>query len=226
MKVEPRQPKLLQPGAPAAETVIGPAKAAGKTRRSFFGYYNFFNFFSNFVVFYERLKFMKSLTDKGNGFHFMKQVLFLRLTHSIDLELFEDLLGCLLSGYNGVFLNLERILSHLVKELPSHEIDQYVLELNAHLFQRQPPSGEASTRSRLEPGENQNQRLFLKTCRQLSQMAGKSKSNPKQAQLQSYIGSSGAVNDHVLRFEFRADESMFVVHKVQSVVRAFQKQVT
>lgn len=207
---------------PANETTVDVGQTSECVRKSFFGYYNFYNFFSNFVIFYERLKFMKSLTDKRGGFHFMKQLLFLKLTGVLDSELFEDILGCLLSGQNGVFLNLERILSYVVKEVPGHEFDQFVLELNSDLFRQ---SREAAPKTPTQ-SENEELRLFLKTCRKLSQLTVKSKSNCKQSQIQSYINNNNIVNDHVLRFEFQLDEQMFVVHKIKSVFRQFHKQVS
>lgn len=220
---EPPQPPLPEnkEAECSGETKVDLERRSECRRQSFFGYYNFYNFFSNFVIFYERLKFMKSLTDKQGGFHFMKQLLFLKLTGVIDTELFEDVLGCLLSGQNGVFLNLERILSYVVKEVPGHEMDHFVLDLNEHLFHRRRPV-EAGPRTR---SENRDMGLFLKTCRKLSQLTVKSKSSCKQSQIQSYINNNNITNDHVLRFEFRLDEQMFVVHKIKSVFRQFPKQV-
>jgi hypothetical protein len=203
------------------------------TSRSFFGYYNFYNFFNHFVILYERLKFMKSLTNQNEGYTFMKKVLLLKLTNTIDSELFEDICSCLLSEYNGVFLNLDKILSNIIKEVPIHEIDQFVLESNTHLFYKDLRKSdsyifdrEVFPRTRTcANDDNQTMLLFLRTCHKLNSLTVKSKSNCKQSQIQSYINNNNLVNDHILKFEFRPNDKMFVIHKVKSIFKQSQKQV-
>jgi len=204
--------------------------------RTFFGYYNFYHFFNYFVILYERLKFMKSLTDKNNGYQFMKKLFFLKLTNTIDSDLFEDICSCLLSEFNGVFLNLDKILSNIIKEIPLHEIDQFVLESNTHLFYKDLKKNNPNIlnkdkhllykkTSTLLKDQNQEMLLFLKTCHKLNSLTIKSKSNCKQSQIQSYINNNNLVNDHILKFEFRPRENMFVIHKIKSIFKQSQKQV-
>lgn len=210
---------------------------AGELRhlnRSFFGYYNFHNFFNHFVILYERLKFMKSLTDPHGVFDFMKIVMFLVFTGVLDFEFFEDVIGCLLFEYSGVFLNLERILSNVVKEIPSHEIDRFVIDINSDLFQSteniQLDSAEPHLPGKLASkgypsGRNREEWLFVKTCHKLSSLTFKNKANCKQSQIQSYINNNNLVNDHLLKFEFRTREQVFVIHKIRSLFKHGHKKV-
>ena len=201
--------------------------------RSFFGYYNFYNFFNHFVILYERLKFMKSLTNQNEGYTFMKKLLFLKLTNTIDSELFDDICSCLLSEYKGVFLNLDKILSNIIKEIPIHEIDQFVLESNTHLFYKhlgKYDSGIYNNKCVNYPktitrSSNNQMLLFLQTCHKLNSLTIKSKPNTKQTQIQSYINNNNIVNDHILKFEFRSKDKMFVIHKIKSIFKQPSKKV-
>ena len=212
------------------ETRMHFSKKGESQNRSFFGYYNFHNFFNHFVILYERLKLMKSLTDRQGVFDFVKQVMMLSLTHVIDSELFEDVVGCLLSQYSGVFLNLEKILANIIKELPLHDIDKFVTSLNRKLFDSNRLAGESHEelpeQLRGFPNEvNEEEWLFLKTCYKLSSLTFKNKTNCKQSQIQSYINNNNLVNDHLLKFEFRTDDQVFVIHKVKSLFEHSPKQV-
>jgi hypothetical protein len=201
------------------------------SNRSFFGYYNFHNFFNHFIILYERLKFMKSLTDRHSVFPFMKKVMMLNFTGVIDSVLFEDIVGCLLSEHSGVFLNLEKILSNVIKEIPSHEIDRFVIGINSELFNYIGMLNDKmeTKRSNKMIGypytRNQEQWLFTKTCHKLSTLTFKGKANCKQSQIQSYINNNNLTNDHVLKFEFRTNEQVLVIHKVKSIYEPGQKQV-
>ena len=214
------------------ETRVDLAGEAGPANRSFFGYYNFHNFFNHFVILYERLKFMKALTDPHGVFGFLKTVMMLNFAGVIEFEFYEDVIGCLLFEYSGVFLNLERILSNVVKEIPSHEIDRFVIDLNRNLFD---PPGDAQSESigpaplpRTETypaSRNREEWLFVKTCHKLSSLTFKSKASCKQSQIQSYINNNNLVNDHLLMFEFRTSEQVFVIHKIRSLFRHAPKKV-
>ena len=221
-------------------------KMNNEESRSFFGYYNFHNFFNHFVILYERLKLIKSLTDRHGAFHFMKQVMVLNFANVISTELFEDVIGSLLSEYNGVFLNLEKILANIVKELPSHEIDRFVTGVNQGLFgiNKQFYKKNLNTFENISENlpalllknklanlsypnkHNEEEWLFLKTCHKLSILTYKSKANCKQSQIQSYINNNNLVNDHLLKFEFRIKEQVFVIHKIKSFYKQQPKQVS
>jgi hypothetical protein len=219
------------------ETNVDLGKGPAYNSRSFFGYYNFHNFFNHFIILYERLKFIKTLTKRQGAYCFIKQVIFLYLTSVIDSEFFEDILSCLLSEYTGVFLNLDKIFSNIIKEIPTHEIDQFVININQNLFRKkekseemthtpepqEPKNGSLLEEERIYPKtQNEEEWLFLKTCHKLSLLTFKSKANCKQSQIQSYINNNNLVNDHLLKFEFLLKDQKFIIHKIKS----FYNQIT
>jgi hypothetical protein len=225
-----------------AETNINLQRNKKNNDRRFFGYYNFHNFFNHFVILYERLKLMKSLTDQQGIFPFMKRVIMLNITNVIDSDFFGDVIGCLFSEYTGLFLNLEKTLSNIVKEIPSNEIDRFVVNLNHKLFNHQDDSlsnlgnfqEEKNDSFLIETPqnyqgfpnrENEEAFLFLKTCHKLSSLSFRNKSGCKQSQIQSYINNNNLVNDHILKFEFRSKDQVFVIHKVKSLYKNNSKQV-
>ena len=231
--------------------------------RSFFGYYNFHNFFNHFLILYERLKFMKSLSKDQEVYEFLKQVMILNICNFIETELFEDIMGCLLENFSGFFLNLEKILININKEIPNQEIDRHVISLNKDLFNSKSSLVEETKQVKIQQEakkskmnleieesclasknsqkefkadfkvnalgfpicENQEKLLFAKTCHRLSCLTYKNKSNNKQSQIQSYINNNNLVNDHLLKFEFRAQENIFVIHKIKSLYEQGLKQV-
>lgn len=239
-KINDKKLKFEVPQELRKQTRIDIGKRVAFKSRSFFGYYNFHNFFNHFIILYERLKFMKSLTDPFGAYHFLKQILFLYLANVIDSEFFEDLLSCLLSDQTGVFLNLDKIFSNIVKEIPTHEIDQFVINLNRGLFRRTRSEGysietmeKGSEEHSVDDGSemvfpstrNEECWLFLKTCHKLSLLTFKGKANCKQSQIQSYINNNNLVNDHLLKFEYLLKDQMFVIHKIKSFYKQTTKQV-
>ena len=225
------------------ETNVNYRAKTTNPNRSFFGYYNFYNFLNHFVILYERLKLMKCLTDQQGIFLFLKQVMMLNLTNVIDSEFFGDVIGCLLSDYTGVFLNLDKTLSNIVKEIPSNEIDRFVISLNKDLFKLRNAEGnlpgdfpknqgldiEAHASAPLEHGipsrVNQEQMFFLKTCHKLNSLTLRNKSGCKLSHIQSYINNNHLVNDHILKFEFLAKDQVLVIHKIKSIYEYGSKQV-
>lgn len=205
------------------ETRVDFAGQARSQNRSFFGFYNFHSFFNHFVILYERLKFMKFLTEAHGVFEFMKVVMTLNFAGVLESEFYEDVVGCLLFEHSGVFLNLERILSNVVKEIPSHEIDRFVIDVNADLFRPQAPAD--SAHQGYPSGANKEEWLFVQTCFKLGSLNFKNKTGCKQSPIQSYAHNSHLANDHLLKFEFRSGEQVFVIHKVRSVFAQAHKKV-
>lgn len=184
--------------------------------KSFFGYYNFNNFFNFFILIYERLKMMKSVTHNIHCYNFLKQVITLNLANIIDNEVYEDIISCLLHNFSGIYMNFEKILSNLVKEIPNQDVDKYVISLNKSLFYNQPNQSKQDFQT-YPRNINHENLLMIQTCHMLSYLTLKTKANNKQSQIQSYINNNNLINDHILKFEFRADEKIFVIHKIKSV---------
>ena len=162
---------------------------------------------------------MKSLTKNVQCYNFLKQIITLSIANIIETEVYEDIVSCLLHNFSGIYMNFEKILSNLVKEIPNQDVDKYVISLNKSLFYEDPQQNlnENSGFNTYPKNPNQENILFTKTCHKLNCLTLKSKSNNKQSQIQSYINNNNLVNDHILKFEFRIDEKILVIHKIKSL---------
>lgn len=205
--------KLCQP------TTIAFSSPLPLLSRSFFGSHHFYNFFSFFTVLFERLKLAKTKSQKPESYEFFKQVLALRIAGALDSSVFDDILSCLFGDLCGVFMNFEKILTGVAKEVPAQELDQFIIGLNAPLFR---PEGRAV---RVYPsGRNGQSEIFVKTCYKIGSSSGRNRQNFKHAQSLGRQDGKGE-DDFLLKFEYRSDHCAFVVHKVRSIYKNGMKQV-
>jgi len=187
-------------------------ESQAKIRRRFYSSYQFYLTYQYFILLYERFEFVFNFAVKSTGspelYQLFKQLLVMNLEEPKVGSQFEDCMRTLFNFQSGVLLNLDRIMHNCVKHIPNEEFISFVFTANADIFNE----GES-----VDAAGFNEEVIFAKTCHKFNEMILQNNKNYKSNSLIAFNSNFNISNNELLKFDFDADLSLLIIHRVKSI---------
>ncbi len=193
--------------------VVFEIESQAKTRKRLYSSYQFYLTYQYFILLYERFEFVHNFSVKSTGateiYKLFKQLLMMTLEDPKVSGQFEDCMRTLFNFQSGVLLNLDRIMHNCVKHIPNEDFINFVFALNSDIFNE----GESFDSTN---GFNEEV-IFAKTCHRFNEMILQNNKNYKSNSLIAFNNNFNISNNELLKFDFDAQQSLLVIHRVKSI---------